>query len=162
MCLSSLLEACWRRRRHVKSHCDKVCGWNFVFKGTIHPRSPFPLPKKSAHKEIGTQSFQGLGLVAKPRFATQTRLGKLCVPLGSFGFFHKSQHKELAHKVFFRPLGREKTAVEKLCVPVLAQEKPEKTPEFEIILPGMGCSSTNLNVDAGHPSIPPSNALMLY
>ena len=48
-------------------------------------------------------------------------------PSVSFGFFHKKgAHKELAHKVFFRPLGREKTAVEKLCVPVLAQETPEK------------------------------------
>ena len=50
----------------------------------------------------------------------------LCAPRILPFFPQKSAHKESAHKVLFRPLGRENNCREKLCVPVLAQETPRK------------------------------------
>ena len=98
----------------VQEH-DLLLGTPFLRQGNRHT-------KKLAHKV-----FTALASWQKRASPRKPGPENFVCPSVSFGFFHKkSAHKELAHKVFFRPLGREKTAVEKLCVPVLAQETPEK------------------------------------
>ena len=98
----------------VQEH-DLLLGTPFLRQGNRHT-------KKLAHKV-----FTALASWQKRASPRKPGPENFVCPSVSFGFFHKkAAHKELAHKVFFRPLGREKTAVEKLCVPVLAQETPEK------------------------------------
>ena len=62
----------------------------------------------------------------------------------------------------FGPLVVKKLAVKNFVCLSWLRKRQEKTPEFEIILPGTCCSSTHLSVDASHPSIPPSDALILH
>ena len=84
-------------------------------------------------------------------------------PLGSFGFFHKSRHTKNRHtKFFFGPLVVQKIALKNFVCLSWLRKRQEKTPEFSILLPGACCSSTFLSVDAGHPSIPPSDASILH
>ena len=126
--VSSSLPGAWcRRRRHVRSRWDKACGQNFVCKNTICRSEAC-----SSAKEIGTQrnwhtKFSGPSPRGEAALCHANRAGKtLGAPSDPSVFPQKSAHKESAHKVFFRPLGRATNCLEKLCVPVLAQETPGK------------------------------------
>ena len=108
-----LRQSLWPELR-VQEH-DLPLGAPFLCQGNRHT-------KKLAHKV-----FTALASWQKRASPRKPGPENFVCPSVSFGFSTKRRHTKNWHtKFFFGPLVVKKTAVEKLCVPVLAQETPEK------------------------------------